>query len=84
LTKRIKKRKEEEPVEEEEEDEDGVKKNKDEVRLDHMADFQIYDCCQFSMKVMQGEPIRALQVVPQHEKKTPFQKQEELNLLEEI
>lgn len=52
---------EEEPAEEEEEeDEDGVKKNKDEIRVDHMADFQIHDCCEFSLKVMQGEPIRAL------------------------
>lgn len=66
---------EEEPAEEEEEEgEDGERKNKDEVRYEHMADFMIFDCCQFTTKLMQGERIKAIEVVPLHEKKSKFQK----------
>jgi hypothetical protein len=49
-----------------------------------MADFFCFDCPQFTMKIMQGQPIKSLYNLDVHPKKKKDQEEEDLYLLDEI
>lgn len=52
--------------------------------MSQIADFFCFDVPQFTSKIIQGVPIRALYNLDQHPKKSKEQEEEDLFLLDEI
>ena len=83
----------EEGGEDMDEQEDNQTNNLDESREDagslqqdmsSISDFFCFDCPQFTMRIMQGQPIKSLYNLDVHRKKTKAEEEEDLYLLDEI
>jgi len=48
------------------------------------ADFKVWDCPKFTLKILQGIPNKAIENLNVHPKKSPAEEEEDLALLDEI